>query len=187
MRIRDFKVKIWLLLSFSIILTLVVTIGLVAYFQANTLEGRVKTLYSHPLQVRRAMDNLKLDIAEQRINTRDLIFEDDPENQQKIVARTAILGEDIKLNFDVIKEFYLGPSLDISSTYDAFIIWDTLRKENFHTILNGNIKEVIESISSGGTEALRRDDLYSKIKIIDVFAQKKADELYLSSIIYHFT
>ncbi|MCS5423090.1 MULTISPECIES: response regulator [Psychrilyobacter] len=185
MRIRDFKIGTTLLFSFSIILTLVAIIGLVAYSQTNTLQGQVETLYEHPLQVRRAIDNLKLNIAEQRINTKDLILEDNVEKHQEIIARAAVLDADIEAKFNTIEELYLGPSSDISDAYDAFVVWRVLREGNFDNILNGNTEEVIVSISPGGTEAIKRDDLLAKTELIDVFAQKKADELYTSSIRLH--
>jgi len=185
LRIRDFKIGTWLLLSFSVILTLVVIIGLVSYSQTKTLEGQVVALYKHPLQVRRAIDNLKLDIAEQRINTRDLLLEDNIENQQEIIVRTSVLDADIELNFDIIEELYLGSSSDILIAKDAFVAFRVLRELNFDKALDGRAEGVILSISPGGAEAIKRDDLLAKIKVIDIYAQNKADEFYFSSITLH--
>jgi len=181
-RIRDFKIKTWLLLSFSTILIFVVVIGIIAYFQTKLLQDEIHVLYSHPLQVRRAMDNLNMDIAQQRINTRDLLLLKDIKNQEEVFIKSAIINADIELNFATVKKLYLGPSSDISDAYDSFIVWDTIRKRNLESILNGDTKDVIESIAPRGFQSIKRNDLLIKIKVIDIFAQKKANELYLSSV-----
>lgn len=185
MKIKDLKIGTWLLFSFSIILTLVIIVGAVAYSQTNSLQGQVETLYGHPLQVRRALDNLKLDIAKQRIITRDLILHDDVDFRQEELARSAVLEADIEMEFDTIKELYLGPLSDTTGSYEAYVMWNTIREGTVETILEGNTNEVIISISTGGTEAVKRDELYTEIEVIDVFAQNKADELYLSSVRLH--
>lgn len=185
MKIKDFKIGTWLLLSFSIILTLVVIIGAVAYSQTNLLQNQVETLYGHPLKVRRALDNLKLDIVKQRITTRNLIINDDVDAQQEELAQAAVLQADIEVQFDTIRELYLGPLSDVTDAYEAYVVWNAVREGSVSKVLDGNTAEVVVSISTGGAEAVKRDVLYSKIEVIDIFAQDKADELYLSSIELH--
>lgn len=185
MKIKDLKVGTWLLISFAFILSLVLIIGLVSYSQTDNLNKRIEVLYEHPLQVRRAIDTLKLDITTQRVHTRDLILEDDPQAQQDILALVALVQTDIERNFETIDELYLGPIEDIEEAYDAYIVWNSYRKENISLIILGEIDIVIESISSTGIEGIERDLLYLEIDDIDLYAQEKADELYSDSLQLH--
>jgi len=185
MKLKDLKIGTILLYSFSLILTLVVTIGFVGYYQTERLHNQIEVLHKHPLQIRRAIYDLKSDISEQRIILRDLILEDNIKKYQEIINRAEVIDADIEMKFDIIKESYLGPSTDITSAYNAYTIWKNLKERDFNEVLNGNSKEVIERITFNGAESIIRDDLLEKIESIDIFAKKKADELYISFHNFH--
>ena len=67
MKLKDLKIGTILLYSFSLILTLVVTIGFVGYYQTERLHNQIEVLHKHPLQIRRAIYDLKSDIWQKHI------------------------------------------------------------------------------------------------------------------------
>lgn len=74
---RNMKISIKLSLGFAIILVFVLIIGVVAYVQTELLNQQTVTMYNHPLQVRRAIDSLKLDVSDMRIGMKDLLLSEE--------------------------------------------------------------------------------------------------------------
>lgn len=56
-------------IGFAIVLALVLTLGIVSYFQTQMLYEEAQALYDHPLQVRQAVSQLKVDILNTRVGS----------------------------------------------------------------------------------------------------------------------
>jgi len=182
MKIKNMKLATWLTLSFTVILSFVVLLGVVSYIQSSQLHEGVVTLYSHPFEVRRAIDDLKNEISEIQIETRNLILFTDEAKQQESIQSVALLSSKIEENFDILGRRYLGPSSNVVDAYEAYLIWDLLRDANYDLILSGDLIEAIESIGDDGAQGNQIIILLEKIEVIDTFAQNKANQLYNDSI-----
>lgn len=182
MKFKDMRIGTWLFISFTIILTFVLALGLIAYSQTQQLQQQVETMYLHPLKVRRAIDHLELDISELRVGLRDLILAETDTEEQDAIQGMVITNLGIENHFDTIEELYLGPSTDVEEVYKAFIIWNFTRQENIELVVAGDTETVMLSILDDGEEGVKRDVLLSKIKVINDYAQLKADELFDNSI-----
>ncbi|MCX6690640.1 MAG: hypothetical protein NTW33_00980 [Methanoregula sp.] len=62
MKLRDLNIGTQLAIGLGIIIALVILLGVVAYVQEESLWQETKGLYEHPLQVRRAIGDLDVDI-----------------------------------------------------------------------------------------------------------------------------
>jgi hypothetical protein len=62
MKFRDISVGVQLRIAFGAILVLVAGLGVMAYSHAQIIWEETRGLYEHPLQVRRALGEMKADI-----------------------------------------------------------------------------------------------------------------------------
>jgi len=130
MNIKNWSIGSWLTTGFTAILVLVIILGLTAYRQTSLLSKQTENMYEHPLQVRRSIDNLKLEISELRTELRNLILATTEEERHEAITEMEVSMLEIEIQFDILVEDYLGPSEDISDAYQAFVIWSNIREHN---------------------------------------------------------
>lgn len=182
MNIKDWKIGQWLLSGFTIILIFVVGLGVISYSNAKNLNLQTELMYEHPLAVRRSIDTLKLDISELRTELRNYILATSTEEEDDASASMELLLVNAERQFDVLNEKYLGSEEDVERAYDAFVIWSSIREHNMESVESGHVDMVLKSIAKDGEEAIMRDNLLSKIAVIDDYAIAKSDELYRNSV-----
>jgi len=181
MNLKDLKIGTQLQLGFAVMLLFVIVLGIVADWQTDKIQQQTEIIYSHPLQVREAIGKLQSDILIIRLGTRDLMLTKSELEKQDAIQSIEQASADALLQFNILKDRYLGPHADIDEAYKAFISWNTARVENNKLILLGEIEQVRKNISSTGSVGIYREQMMEKIKKIDDFATKKADALYASS------
>ncbi len=179
--LKGLKIGSWLLIGFTIILSFSALLGYTSYTQTKNLYQQTETMYNHPLTVRRSLDNLKLSLSESRASFRDLMLLEDQVDKEAALLSMELLLLDIESEFQILEEKYLGPEEDVVEAYQAFVVWSSVRESNIELVESGQVAVVLDSISESGEEGMKRDDLLEKIDVIDVYAQNKADELFLNS------
>jgi signal transduction histidine kinase/CheY-like chemotaxis protein len=167
-------------IGFAIVLALVLTLGIVSYFQTQMLYEEAQALYDHPLQVRQAVSQLKVDILNTRVGIRDLVLEEDDAVKEEAARIIQASLEDGEAQFDIFYSKYLGPMTDVDSAYEAYNDWRGASEYRAglaqHGLLNG------ENIGDDSTVSGYREILMDKIQVIERFAANKAEELHTSFI-----
>jgi signal transduction histidine kinase/DNA-binding response OmpR family regulator/HAMP domain-containing protein len=177
MNINNIKISTQLKFGLISILAFVFLFGAVSYRQHRILSTQMATLYEHPFQVQNAIGELKLEIFNLRLGSRDLIeATNDTERQDAIKSMEDYYSKSL-YHFDLIKSLYLGNPADVESAYLAFIKWRNSQESNIKLALAGNVNLVKDNITEGSTGKLR-DDALAKIRVIDDFAKNKAKTLY---------
>ena len=120
-KIKNLKVKTQLSIGFTIILFFVILLGILGYVQTNTIVNQAELMYNHPFQVTKAVGRLDADILSMRVGVRDLILASTPEGREQAIELMEQYDADIQLQFDVLRELYLGPQEDIDEAYKAYI------------------------------------------------------------------
>lgn len=181
MKVKNLKIGTQLLLGFACMLVFVVLLGLVALFDSNKIHQQTDLIYNHPLKVRRAIGALEADILTMRLGTRDLMLAVNDSERSEANRMIEVAAENAREKFGILKTQYLGPVTHVDEAYNAFIRWESDRRENLKLAEAGNIEKVKKSFSSTGEVGKLRDDMLQKIKIIDDFALNKTDALYSNS------
>ncbi len=175
MKTRSLKIGAKMVIGSIVMLSLVITLGAVSYFHTQALFDKAQTLYEHPLQVRQAMSDLKVDILNTRVAIRDLLLSEDPEVRESAVRTINSTLEDGEAKFDLFYSQYLGPASDIDAAYAAYNDW---RGATEYRVLQAQHAELtVEDLGEGSTVAGYREELTAALLVIDRFAQNKADEL----------
>ena len=181
MKLKDLKIRSQLLLGFAVMFVAVIVLGVVSYKQTTQIHQQSEILYDHPLQVRRAIGDLNVDILNMRLGTRDLMLAINDKEKQAALQSIALSADDAGQQFDNINISYLGPKADVSEAHKAFIKWNTLRQINLKYALEEQNAKIKESVSSSGSVGMYREKMLAKINVIDNYATKKADTLYANS------
>lgn len=177
MRIKDLKIQVQLISSFAIMIGFVIVLGIVSYLNANKLHEQTATMYNHPVQVRRAIGNLEVDVLKIRLEYRNLMLATTAQERNASLQQIEIASIDASKNFQLIEEKYLGPKSDVEQAYKAFVLWNTTRQQSLKLIESGQLDKVKESIDDTGEIGILREDMLNKIAVIDSFAKGKGDEL----------
>ena len=182
MKLKDLKIGTQLILGFTIMLIFVVVLGLVSNRQADEIHHQTESIYNRPLQLKRAVSTIKIDILNMRIGTRDLMVASTDEEKQNAIQSMQFAEADVMVQFDILNKKYMGPKSDVDQAYKAFLNWKIAREVNTKLALAGKTEEVKENILPTGKIGKYREQLMSRINVIDNFEQKMSEQLYANSI-----
>ena len=137
MTLRNLKIGTQLVLGFSAMIAFVITLGVVSKMQSDKIHFQTVELYNHPLQVRRAVSDIKVDILNMRLGTRELALAINHKEEQAALQLIELSSADIQLQFNIIYERYLGSKEDVNQAFKALVSWKTARAENTVLALAG--------------------------------------------------
>jgi signal transduction histidine kinase/CheY-like chemotaxis protein/CHASE3 domain sensor protein len=181
MNLKNLKIGTQLLFSLLSLLILVLTLGMISYLQSEKISGQTETIYSHPLQVRRALGSLNVDIVAIQRDMRDLIISADEKEIEQNLIQIENLKEDAFDQINIITGLYLGPKVDVDSLKTAFVKWHAMHDETIRLLRSGNIAEATNRTRTFGVTGHQADILLKYLDKIDQFAKNKGDELYKNS------
>jgi len=121
MKLGDLKIGTQLRIGTGVILALVALLGATAWFQADELWQETKGLYEHPLQVRRALDQLTIDILSMHQSIHDLTLAENEQERQSALQSIDTREADAAMRFGILYDRYLGPRNDIDDVHNAFV------------------------------------------------------------------
>ena len=185
MKITDLKLGNQLKLGFGFIVLFILILSYIAWEQTVKMANETTLIYNNPLQVRRALGELKTDILLIHRGMKDLGFSQNEKELSSIIQEIEIYKTDANKQFDILYDRYLGPKNDIDSTFNNFVKWNTIREETMRLFKNGKVEEAISRTKRSGEGGKQVDDILMHIKIIDNFSFKKAENLYQNTILLH--
>ena len=183
MKLKDMRIRTQLRLGMGLILAFVILLGAVAWIQTDLLWSQTESLYTHPLQVSRAVGQLKADIQGMRRAMRDLLLaENDPEITAAL--RDVETGKaDAFRQFEIIYDRYLGPRTEITSLENDFVGWNVYHDETIRLVRAGRKAEALARTRTGSVDGGPSDALISHVREIDTFARLKADEFFQAATV----
>ena len=113
MKFKDLKIGTQLKCGFAVILLFVIILGAVSYFQTEQIHHQTEIMYEHPLQVRRALWEIKGSVLNMRMNIRDLLLNEDGSSRQLILNEVAANKNDVLTEIENLRKTYLGPKTDM--------------------------------------------------------------------------
>ncbi|MBK7055447.1 MAG: MCP four helix bundle domain-containing protein [Leptospiraceae bacterium] len=141
------------------ILFLVVLLGIIANYQANSIWEETKGLYEHPLTVRRALTNIKKDTLSIHIEMKDFVIARDEKERILILQSIDEYEKRLDIEFNTLYDRFLGPRTDIDNAKTSVIEWRTIRKETIHLSQIGKNQEAIDRMRKTGIEGMHLENL----------------------------
>lgn len=177
MKFTDMKIGTRLIIGFTTILTFVALLGFVSYYQGVKLWQNTDDMYSHPLQVARAIRDIKAEVLAMKICVRDMLISDSAneiQNRKKEYNDHEInLNENIK----IIDHLYLGPKQDIDSIRYSFSKWEATTNEILSKVTNEVNISLLKTMMNG-IEGRQFENLLKHIETVQKFSKEKADHFY---------
>jgi len=181
MKLSNLKINTQMQLGFAVIILFVIALGAIAWSQTVAIAAQTTEIYEHPLQVRRAIGEIKADILSIRLNMRDLMdFQSDTEFAKTIASMDTLQANAFD-QIDVFYSQYLGPRSDVDRVKQELIQWNAIRTETIRLLRAGKTSEAAARIQSDGLGGNQAETLVNGLGQIDTFAHNKADELFTKS------
>ncbi len=178
MRVKDLKIGTQLGIGLFVIISFVIITGAIAFLQTDALWRTTKTLYEHPLTVRRAVALLVEDVMTMHRDILSIALVKNDEEVQGFMKHIDVHEAEAHDQFDIISAQYLGPKTDIETAHAEFVAWKSIRDETIRLFREGKREEAVARVMPEGTGGSHVQKLLNTIDSISQFAKKKGDELY---------
>ncbi|MHB1462308.1 MAG: response regulator [Armatimonadota bacterium] len=186
MKLRDMKIGTQLRLGLSLIVLFVLILGVVAKLYTDRIWIQAKTMYDHPLQVRRAVGDLRADILIIHRCMKDVALSRSDSELSSFVQQMAVSEADANRQFQTLSDRYLGPDTDISALQDDFVAWKAVRDETLRVIRAGKREEGVARIRAEGVGGQYAQRCIDHLNTISTFARRKSIDLYQTGVTaYH--
>jgi signal transduction histidine kinase/DNA-binding response OmpR family regulator/HAMP domain-containing protein len=178
---KNLKIEILLKLGFTIILFFVLFLGSVSVYQNLQLAKQTELIYKHPLQVRRAISLIEINVLNIRLSTRNMAMTNDKDEKSESLKTIEISKEIISKQFDVLRDRFLGSQKLVEEAYSTYMEWLVYNNEINPLAYQGKIDIVKEFQFKDKKLLFLRNNMNAKIEEIDGFAKLKSEELFENS------
>ncbi len=182
MKMNDLNIGTQLKIGFGIIVFLILILGVISWQQSDKIVQQATTLYEHPLKVRRAISELKIDILSIRLYYRDLLTSKNEQERQNSIVNISLHQADAEFNFGILSNQYLGPKADIEEAHKAFLLWISMLEADKDLAQSGKITEALRRFEANGDIGRERELMLKSVKKIDEFAINKANQIYNKTV-----
>ena len=120
-------------------------------------------MYDHPLQVRRALGELRYDIQTMRLGMKDLLQAANEKDRQTILQEIAAREVNANGQFAILNFRYLGPKSDIDQARFAYDQWKVIRSETLRLLEAGRVDEAAARLSLHGISGAKVAEIQSNL------------------------
>jgi signal transduction histidine kinase len=179
--IRHLPIGAQLFLGLGIILALVGLLGAVAWQQADSLWAETQGLYEHPLQVRRAVGEIKADILAMHRGMKDAVLGESDAEMTLALQEIDRYEADAHRQFSIVYDRFLGPRGDIEAAERAVVEWKAIREETIRLLRAGQTAEAIRRTRPAGAGGQHVDLTLAALQKVSDFVAARADEFYANA------
>lgn len=179
--IRDFKTGTLFLTGFGILILIMLTIGAIAWQQANLLSKQTELLYNHPLQVRTALGSFETRINAIHRDMRGLMLVDNAAELEDLLNKLKVSEAAAFQQLEILEDQYLGSDEDIKLLHEEFVQWNSIREETIRLLRQGNREEAVDRTKPDGAGGAQAQRLFEQTKVVDDFAVNKAEEFFTNA------
>jgi len=185
MKLNGLMIGTKMRLGLGAIMFLVVALTVIAKLQTNALWFNTKELYDHPLQVRRALDTLTLNILAMRQDMNELVRAES--DHERIALFQSIDTHEVGATrqFEILHGRYLGPQSDIDEAEQAFIQWKAIREETYRLVREGKTAEASRRTRPNGAESIQVEKTMHEIGHVSLFAKNRSAAFYEAALTHH--
>lgn len=177
MKVRNIRVSHQMSTGFAIILLIIIVLGVFSSYQLGTIHSQTEVMYNHPLQVRRAISTLELELTNINLGMRDLINQPEKYMDAKMIIESS--KAEIENQMGILDEFYLGPIEDVENIKESYYQWVSIQDQVIRMVEDEKFDIALELIDVNGPALL--NVLLKNVNVVDQYARDKADTLYQNS------
>jgi len=178
MRLYDLKISRLISLFIGTVFIIVSLLAGNSFLSMFALWDNTTDLYNHPLAVRRAVGDIKVDVLMIHRDMRQLPFTVDEQEIEGLLNNIETYEEEIDRQMKVLHERYLGPLSDIDETAEALVRWESIRNETVRLLRAGQIEEVERRVKTNGIGGAQADTVLGHLNDVSDFAISKGTEFF---------
>lgn len=178
MKLENYKISKQINIYFSVIFSIVVVLLGSSLYYINSLWLNTEDLYSHPLQVRGALGEIKGDILLIHREMRQLPIEKNQQEIDILLNNIVVYEDQMQRQIDILYDRYLGPKENIDKLVNDLSSWKNIRNETIRLVQSGEPEKANERVISSGVGGLQVEKVLSSLQVINDFAVNRADVLY---------
>ncbi len=178
MKLTNLKISKQLNIYLIAIFLVVIVLTASSFFSMDVLWNNTADLYNHPLTVRRAVGDIKVDVLLIHRDMRQLTFEQSEQEITRLISNIDTYEANIERHLDILYSRYLGPQSDIDETVNALNQWKTIRTETIRLLRAGQVEEAENRVKASGVGGMQADNILDNLTQISDFASTKGDDLF---------
>ncbi|MBN1199893.1 MAG: MCP four helix bundle domain-containing protein [Bacteroidales bacterium] len=182
MKINDLKISSQFKYGLGIIVVLVGILGAVAWYHAALLWEETEGMYQHPLQVRRSIEEIRVDILNIALEMKELFLVEDSKEREKLILTIDEHDASAARYFEILYKQYLGPVDDIDSCYALFVQWRTIRAETYRLLREGKVEEAENRAKITGIQGSFIDRMMTAFQKVSKFQIARGDQFYQDAL-----
>jgi len=183
MTLNNLKISRQIIVGISVILLITFGFALNTIISIDGLWTKTTNLFSHPLTVRHAIDDIRSDTYLVHWGIESALRQDNYEDMVPFLNIVEKSDLNIQYNFGILYDQYSGPKEDIDDLVAFHNHCKTNRTEVIRLLTAGHIEEAasinLHTSSAQGIDHL--DEITSAIEKISDFADNKIIEIYQTS------
>jgi len=168
-----------LIMGFSIIITLIISLGTYSLSSTNKLSMETTKLYEHPFKVSNAVKEININFISMHRYMKDVVLAENANERNLAIAKVSKHEKQAINQFEVVLDKYLGDKKEVHELYNLFIAWKPIRQKVIELSLHDRHKEAASITKNEGAKHVQKLNI-SIHKLLD-FAQAKADSFYSNS------
>ena len=181
MKLRDYQIAKQLHFTQLAIMILVLVMGIISYIAADKLWESAVALHDHPFTTQGALASTQRDILKMRLIMEQVVLENGKTELQTETAAMDAYAANAMKQVNILYKSYLGPKRDIDNMKKAIVDYQSIRHETLRLVTAGSLDEAEKRVRFDGICGVQAQKIMNIITKMDVFANNKADELYLNA------
>lgn len=176
---KNLTIRFQLLISFGIMITLMISVGLFTRAEMLNLAGLTSKMYNHPLTVSKAVRDANIAMVTMQRDLRNVVLAKNHTTLDQAVENVYACEKMATDSLAIIKERFLGDMTDINELEGTFIAWKTIWEKIITATKTDRIEEARDITQGEGAEQVAK--LQSLLKKVTDFANGKADEFLITA------
>ncbi len=170
------------IVGFILIILLFILVGLVSYYEINSLANLTSTIYKHPLEVSNASLRANFGVVSIHRSMKDIVLADNKVTIEKLISEVNAEENLVIVNLNTVKEKILGENgKDLEfETRNLFIKWKPIRSEVIALVRAGERKKAAKITTEKG--AYHVSLLEKKIHSLNLYARNKAELFFIQAL-----
>ncbi len=187
MKLKDMRIGTQIKIGMGATLLLVAMLAALACFQTDQLWQQTKVLYDHPLEVRRAIGELKADVLTIHWAMDDFFEHDTSQDVKHLHSLVTAHEANARAQFEILFDRYSGDRADVEVLFQAVEECRTNRQEVLRLLRAGDAEtaRAVNIHREVGPDDPHLREVMGLLQKVDATSRNYAEQYYQSASTHH--
>ena len=171
-KIFDISVSSKLKISFLIVTSLSILLGVFSFIYLSQLSSLTEKMYNHPFTVSNTVRDINSKVISMHRSMKDVALSNNILELDQAIKKVDNLEQSVIKDYELVFERFLGDESSVREKYNSFLQWKEIRDEVIRLVKAGDKEKAAEITKQKG--ALYVEKLNNEMKSLILFANNKA-------------